>query len=63
MDDVGSEYRREGNRFEYRLMPKRFFYSRDQNRASAPYFVIWFEDEDADPLRPLLPPRFLVLKI
>ncbi|MCU0710909.1 MAG: DUF4091 domain-containing protein [Pirellula sp.] len=44
MDDVGSEYRRDGNRFEYRLMPNRFFYSRDQNRASAPYFVVWFDE-------------------
>lgn len=44
MDDVGSEYERTGNRFEYRLMPNRFFFSKDQNRASAPYFVVWFED-------------------
>ena len=55
MDDVGSEYRREGNRFEYRLMPNRFFYSRDQNRASAPYFVIWFEDEDTDSVKTTTP--------
>lgn len=48
MDDVGSEYRRDGNRFEYRLMPNRFFYSRDQNRASAPYLAVWFDETGLD---------------
>lgn len=48
MDDVGSEYRRDGNRFEYRLMPNRFFYSRDQNRASAPYLMVWFDEPGLD---------------
>jgi hypothetical protein len=57
MDDVGSEYRREGNRFEYRLMPNRFFYSRDQNRSSAPYFVIWFEEDSVDPLKRVAPSK------
>ena len=52
MDDVGSEYKRDGNRFEYRLMPNRFFYSRDQNRASAPYFVVWFDESVGDSSKP-----------
>jgi hypothetical protein len=36
-DDTGSEWTREGDRFTLRLFPNRFVFSRDQNRASAPY--------------------------
>ncbi|MBL8816046.1 MAG: DUF4091 domain-containing protein [Planctomyces sp.] len=43
IDDVGSEYNRDGNQFQYRLFPNRFFGSRDSNRSRAPYFTIWFE--------------------
>ena len=48
IDDVGSEYTREGNRFEYHLMPNRFFASRDMNRSVAPYFTIRFADTPGD---------------
>lgn len=45
IDDVGSEYSRDGNRFQYRLFPNRFFGSRDSNRSRAPYFTLWFDDQ------------------
>ena len=35
-DDTGSEWTHEGERFQLRIFPNRFVYSRDQNRASAP---------------------------
>ena len=38
-DDTGSEWTREGDGSTFRLFPNRFVYSRDQNRASAPYFT------------------------
>ena len=39
-DDTGSEFTHEGDRFNLRLFPNRFVYSRDQNRASAPYLTV-----------------------
>ena len=39
-DDTGSEWTRKGETFKFRLFPNRFVYSREQNRASAPYFTI-----------------------
>jgi len=44
MDDVGSEYSRDGNTINYRLFPNRFFASRDGPRATAPYFTLWVEN-------------------
>ncbi len=51
MDDLGSEYRRDGNRFEYRLMPGRFFASREKNRSSVPYLLLWLSESDPSPFR------------
>ena len=45
-DDTGSEWAREGERFTFRLYPNRFLYSRDQNRASAPYLTVRVGPED-----------------
>ncbi|MGE5610549.1 MAG: hypothetical protein ACM359_14960 [Bacillota bacterium] len=45
-DDVGSEYERDGDRFTYHLFPNRFIYSREQNKARAPYFTIDLGPED-----------------
>jgi hypothetical protein len=45
VDDVGSEYEREGERFHYKLFPNRFAYSREQSNAR-PYFVVTTEGED-----------------
>ena len=60
MDDVGSEYQRDGDKFTYTLFPNRYVASKDSNRKSAPYFTLWLEDGPATPFRPLadatLPP-------
>ena len=48
-DDTGSEWTREGERFTFRLFPNRFVYSRDQNRASAPYLTVILGAADQQP--------------
>ena len=48
-DDTGSEWTRSGETFTFRLFPNRFVYSRDQNRASAPYFTVELGPEDRRP--------------
>ena len=48
-DDTGSEWTRNGETFTFRLFPNRFVYSREQNRASAPYFAIEPGPEDRRP--------------
>ncbi len=48
-DDTGSEWTRQGESFTFRLFPNRFAYSQDQNRASAPYFVVEPGPEDRRP--------------
>ena len=48
-DDTGSEWTRTGETFKFRLFPNRFVYSREQNRASAPYFTIDLGPEDRRP--------------
>ena len=48
-DDTGSEFTHEGDRFNLRLFPNRFVYSRDQNRASAPYLTVHLGAEDRQP--------------
>ena len=48
-DDTGSEWTHEGERFHLRLFPNRFVYSRDQNRASAPYLTASLGAEDREP--------------
>ena len=45
-DDTGSEWTRQGERFTFRLFPNRFVYSRDQNKASAPYLTVVLGAED-----------------
>ncbi len=48
-DDVGSEYTRRGDRFQYRLFPNRFVYSREAGQAYAPYLTVYFGDQDHQP--------------
>ncbi|HZW31709.1 MAG TPA: hypothetical protein VFF52_13435, partial [Isosphaeraceae bacterium] len=48
-DDTGSEWSRSGETFALRLFPNRFLYSREQNRASAPYFTVEPGPEDHQP--------------
>lgn len=49
MDDVGSEYVREGERFRYRLFPNRFVASREAGHDSRPYFTIQVAGSDRRP--------------
>jgi hypothetical protein len=44
MDDVGSEYTRNGNTIDYRQFPNRYVTSREGSRKTAPYFTLWLED-------------------
>ncbi len=53
-DDTGSEWTREGDRFQLHQFPNRFVYSRDQNRASAPFLTVTLGLEDREP--PAAPP-------
>jgi hypothetical protein len=48
-DDTGSEWTRRGESFTFRLFPNRFAYSREQNRASGPYFEVGPGPEDRRP--------------
>ncbi|MEQ1860370.1 MAG: hypothetical protein ABMA13_10570 [Chthoniobacteraceae bacterium] len=47
MDDVGSEYTRNGNTIDYRHSLNRYVASRDDKRRTAPYFTLWLETGDA----------------
>lgn len=47
-DDTGSEWTRDGESFTFRLFPNRFVFSKDSNRASAPYFTIETGEEDRE---------------
>ncbi len=44
MDDVGSEYTRQGNTINYRSFPNRYLASREGPRQTAPYFTLWIEE-------------------
>jgi len=48
-DDTGSEWTRDGERFDFRLFPNRYVHSRESGEASAPYFTVWLGAEDAEP--------------
>jgi len=57
-DDTGSEWTRDGEKFEYRLFPNRFFFSKDSRRDDAPYFIVELGPRDDQP--PLPPVDFEV---
>lgn len=66
MDDVGSEYTRDGNTIDYRQFPNRYVTSREGRRGTAPYFTLWLEDgaspapaPPAVAARPAVPPAKL----
>ena len=52
-DDVGSEWKRTGDKFEVFPFPNRYFFSRQQNASVAPYFT--FELGVEDRLAPKIP--------
>jgi hypothetical protein len=45
-DDTGTEWTRNGERFEMRHYPNRFVFSKDSNAASAPYFTLVLGADD-----------------
>lgn len=47
MDDVGSEYTRNGNQFTYHSFPNRFVHSRESSRKTAPFLTVTLGPEDA----------------
>ncbi len=58
MDDVGSEYTREGNTVQYRHFPNRYVASREGPRQTAPYFTLWLEAGAAEAaVAPAIAPR------
>ncbi len=48
-DDVGHEYERRGDRFEWRVFPNRKFFSRESGRDSAPFLTVELAGEDREP--------------
>lgn len=50
VDDVGSEYSREGDQIQWRLFPNRYISSRDGPRAKAPWFEIHTEGTVSSPV-------------
>ena len=51
-DDTGTEWTRDGETYTRRGFPNRFLYSREQNRASAPYFTVELGAIDRQPPAP-----------
>ena len=51
MDDVGSEYERNGEKFTYKQFPNRFVSSREDRRF-APYMTVYLDAEDKEPPDP-----------
>ena len=57
LDDVGNEWTRQGDAFQWRPFPNRFFYSKDQNATVAPRFEVWVADgEPAAAVKSPAPP-------
>ncbi len=57
-DDTGSEWTRDGDRFDLRLFPNRYVHSRESGREDAPYFTVWLGEADGEP--PGAPDDFVV---
>ena len=56
-DDTGSEWKRDGEKFDYLLFPNRFFFSRDAGKDKAPYFTVVLGEKDSRP--PAVPTRLV----
>ena len=48
-DDTGSEWTRNGESFTMHIFPNRFVHSRDSGEKTAPYFTLYFGDDDKQP--------------
>ncbi|HRQ90185.1 MAG TPA: hypothetical protein PLA50_15400, partial [Bacteroidia bacterium] len=46
IDDVGSEYTRDGDAFQYTNFVNRYVSSREDRKAFQPYFTLWLETAD-----------------
>lgn len=55
IDDVGSEYSRDGNTFTYHPFPNRYVSSKDDKRSTRPYFLLWLEEGAASGPAPQQP--------
>lgn len=55
MDDVGSEYTREGNQFTYRPFLNRYVTSSEGGAKKAPFFQVWVEEGGTVPASVHLP--------
>jgi hypothetical protein len=51
-DDTGTEWKRDGERFELFHYPNRFVHSRESGRSTAPYFTVYAGSEDTKPPAP-----------
>lgn len=49
IDDVGSEYTRDGEKFTYHMFPNRFVSSREGGKNVVPYFTVSLGAEDREP--------------
>lgn len=61
MDDVGSEYTRDGSKFTYRPFLNRYVSSKDDKKSTRPYFMLWLEDATVA-IAPTPPPTKVPLK-
>lgn len=52
-DDTGSEWTRDGEKFNLRLFPNRFVFSRDSQTRTAPYFTVKPGADDHEPPAPI----------
>lgn len=52
-DDTGSEWSRDGEKFNFRHFPNRFFHSRESGERNAPYLTVELGERDDQP--PLAP--------
>jgi len=57
-DDTGSEWTRNGEQFNYRLFPNRFFHSRESGKENAPFFTVSLGPADTAP--PAAPTEIVV---
>jgi hypothetical protein len=61
VDDTGSTWTRDGEKFDFKLFPNRYVYSRDSNSQSAPFIMVRLGPESINMSGPPLihPPREL----
>lgn len=48
-DDTGSEWTRNGEKFDFRLFPNRFVHSRESGEKNAPYLIVHLGERDEKP--------------